>query len=144
MKKLLLAGLLLAGCSKNDPDPTPALTGDTWTLQSEVTQATEVNSGSSTTIPVATAGQVMMRYKDDTHYTLDVQEAVGSRRHFESTYSLRGQTLAYTAIYSWHTGLVVPRTVQVTELSSHKVEKYDFTDTWSGTTHYVTTYMFSR
>lgn len=138
----------LASCSTNAPEPSPSLLGDTWTLQSEVSQATEATTGPEAPIKIAIDGQVTMRYTDEAHYFLDVKPLSRAGRHFESTYSLKGQTLVYKAIYSWTTEFVVPRTVQVTELDAHKlvlVEEYDFYEPWDKSqTHYVRTYTFSR
>lgn len=151
--KLLFPALLLsvglASCSTDDPEPSPALTGGTWTLQSEVVLATDAKSGATTTIPVSADGPLTMQYQDDTHYTLDMKAtAGGGGKHFQGTYSLQGKVLTYNAIYSWHTGVVVPRTVEVADLSAHKkvlVEKYDYFEPWdSSLTRYVRTYTFSR
>jgi hypothetical protein len=54
MKKLLLAALLfpsLASCSKKNPDPTPKLTGGTWSLETQSVLYTPKNGGVATTHP---------------------------------------------------------------------------------------------
>ena len=152
MKFLFPALLFLVSftsCSNDDPEPSPALTGGTWTLQSEVAVATDAQSGVSSTIPVTTDGLLTMNYQDDSHYTLDLKAAAGGGgKHFQGTYSLKEKVLTYNSIYSWHTGVVVPRKVEVTTLDAHKkvlVEKYEYFEPWDQSlTRYVRTYIFSR
>lgn len=138
----------LTSCSDDAPEPAPALTGGPWTLQTETVQATPANGDPSYTVPVSTDEKVTLHYTDATHYSLDLKASGGSGRHFESTYSVQGQTLLHAAFYNWHTRSVVPLTVQVAELTAHKVvlaEKWEYFEPWDKSlTYYVTTYTFSR
>jgi hypothetical protein len=96
--------------------------------------ATDAQSGASTTIPVTADRPLSIQYQYDTHYTLDLKNtAEGGGKYFQGTYSLKDNVLTYNAIYSWHTGVVVPRTVEVTELSTHRkvlTEKCDYFEPW--------------
>lgn len=84
-----------------------------------------------------------LTYTDATHFKLDVRAknpSIGYR--VESTYTYQGQTLDYAVFRNWNTERNVPRTVQVTELSAHKLvtaEKWESVDTW-----YTTTLTYTR
>lgn len=122
----VLAAVLLAGCAKNTPDPTPTLTGDSWRLQSDQLTATPLKGGAALTrmLPLP-AGAVKVTYNGGKLFSLDVAYTSSqSGYHFEGDYDFyqTGGTLTYQRFYDWHTRDFLPgRTVQVSELTAHRL-----------------------
>jgi hypothetical protein len=145
MKKLLLAGLLLAGlsgCSKggNDPAPaTPALTGGTWVWTSETTVATNQTSGavtsqSKTVVP----NTFKVTYNTNGTYTTVADKSVTSTGVdiiTTGTYTYSGGTI--TLVTSGKTS-----TARVDVLTNSNLTVVS-TDN-SGSTRYVTTDTYAR
>lgn len=140
----LLAGL--ASCSKNEPAPLPTLTGDAWHFQSELVVATlkDGTPPTTTNMPFMT-GPVTLTYSDATHFTLDIQATVGSTgHHMNGTYTYQGQILTHPYFYSWNTDRIVPKTVQVTTLSTHTLVTTERWESLDAQTAYVTTLTYTR
>lgn len=142
---LLLLGSL-ASCSHDaaTPTPTPTLTGGQWALQTENVLATPKDGTPAITIEVAPmTGPVTLTFQSERHFSVDVKPLpTHNGYHFDGSYTYQADTLKFPTFYSWNTRAVVPRTVQVTELSAHKLvtqENWASPDTW-----YVTTHTYTR
>ena len=146
----LLALLSLSSCSDNDPAPAPALTGESWTLQSRITVATPQGKAPETPIVSSITGKVTMTFHSATRFSMAVTPITGSSSHIDSDYTYQGQTLKFPAILGWPTPFVVPKTVHVSELSAHKLvteepwENIDIGDGYYEPTTYVTTQTYTR
>jgi hypothetical protein len=153
MKHLLYTLLVLvslSSCSNNDPTPAPALTGESWTLQSSITVATPKGKAPETPVDFPITEKVTMTFHSATSFSMRVTQTNGSASVIDSDYTYQGQTLKFPAIISWPTPFVRPQTLQVTELSAHKLvteRRWENIDSGYGSyepTNYVTTQTFTR
>lgn len=147
MKKLLLAGLLLAGlsgCSKGGgnsaPTPaTPALTGNTWVWTSGTLVSTNKNTGVSTTqSKTVIPNTVKLTYTTSGTYTSLADKSVSST----------GADIVTTGTYSYSAGTIShttggkTTTARVDVLTNSNLTLVRTDD--SGSMHYVTTDTYAR
>jgi hypothetical protein len=146
----LLALVSLSSCSDNDPAPAPSLTGETWTLQSNITVATPKGKAPETPVKYPITEKVTMTFHTATSFSMRVTQTDGSARVIDSDYTYQEQTLKFPAIISWPTTFVRSQTLQVTELSAQKLvterhwENIDIGDGYYEPTNYVTTQTYTR
>jgi hypothetical protein len=155
MKQLFCALLLLAtftSCSHDEPAPNPNLTGGKWTLKTQTSLATPKDGTPATTSAYPVTDEVTMTFLNDTRFNLDVKSTTTSGRHFEGAYTYQGQVLTLPRLYIWNMPYytVASRTLQVTELSAHKLvtedhwENIAIGDGYYEPTKYVTTDTYTR